>query len=55
MRILFLNDLFDPRIGSSIRQMYQHAERLRELGHETRLATAVQDPAEAGETRSSRF
>jgi glycosyltransferase involved in cell wall biosynthesis len=51
MRILFLNDLFDPRIGSSIRQMYQHAERLRELGHETRLATAVQDPAEAGETR----
>jgi len=50
MRILFLNDLFDPRIGSSIRQMYQHAERLRALGHETALLTAVQDPGEAGET-----
>ena len=50
MRILFLNDLSDPRIGSSIRQMYQEAERLRELGHETALATATQDPAEAGET-----
>jgi hypothetical protein len=50
MRILFLNDLSDPRIGSSIRQMYQHAARLRELGHETALVTAVQDPAQVGET-----
>ena len=50
MRILFLNDLSDPRIGSSVRQMYQHAEALRGLGHETALATAVQDPAEEGET-----
>jgi glycosyltransferase involved in cell wall biosynthesis len=49
MRILFLSDLSDPRIGSSIRQMYQHAESLRALGHETALATAVQDPAEVGE------
>ena len=30
MRILFLNDLCDPRIGSSVRQMYQEATRLRE-------------------------
>ncbi|MFN0009488.1 MAG: glycosyltransferase family 4 protein [Planctomycetota bacterium] len=28
--------------------MYQHAERLRELGHETELATAVQDPSQVG-------
>lgn len=50
MKVLFLNDLSDPRIGSSIRQMYQHAARLRELGHETALVTAVQDPAQVGET-----
>ena len=50
MRILFLSDLSDPRIGSSIRQMYQHAERLRALGHETELATAVQDRSEVGTT-----
>src|SRR5262245_16025212 len=49
MRILFLSDLSDPRIGSSIRQMYQHAERLRALGHETERATAVQEPASVGE------
>jgi glycosyltransferase involved in cell wall biosynthesis len=48
MRILFLSDLHDPRIGSSIRQMYQHAEALRALGHETELATAVQDPDQVG-------
>lgn len=50
MRILFLNDLSDPRIGSSIRQMYQEAARLRELGHETAVVTATQDPAGAGPT-----
>ena len=47
MRILFLNDLSDPRIGSSIRQMYQEATCLRGLGHETALVTAVQSPSEA--------
>ena len=50
MRGLFLNDLSDPRIGSSIRQMYQQGARLRELGHETALATAVEDASQAGET-----
>lgn len=50
MRVLFLNDLSDPRIGSSIRQMYQQGARLRELGHETALATAVEDASQAGET-----
>jgi glycosyltransferase involved in cell wall biosynthesis len=47
--VLFLNDLFDPRIGSSVRQMYQHAARLRELGHEALILSATQDPAAAGE------
>jgi glycosyltransferase involved in cell wall biosynthesis len=49
LRILFLSDLSDPRIGSSVRQIHELGERLRELGHETALATAVQDPAETGE------
>jgi glycosyltransferase involved in cell wall biosynthesis len=50
VRILFLNDLSDPRIGSSIRQMYQEATRLRELGHETALVSATQDASEVGES-----
>jgi glycosyltransferase involved in cell wall biosynthesis len=50
MRILFFNELSDPRIGSSIRQMYQEAKRLRELGHETALVTCTQDQGEVGET-----
>lgn len=48
MRILFLNDLWDPRIGSSIRQMYQQAERLRALGHETAVASTTEDPGLVG-------
>ena len=50
MRVLFLNDLHDPRIGSSIRQMYQEAARLRELGHATVLVTCTQDRALATPT-----
>jgi glycosyltransferase involved in cell wall biosynthesis len=45
VRILFLNDLDDPRIGSSIRQMYQQAERLRALGHEAAVVSSTQDRA----------
>jgi glycosyltransferase involved in cell wall biosynthesis len=48
LRVLFLNDLSDPRIGSSVRQMHQHAARLRELGHATALVTAVREPSRAG-------
>lgn len=48
MRILFLNDLWDPRIGSSIRQMYQEAARLRELGHEAAVVSTTPDPALVG-------
>ena len=50
MRILFLNDLSDPRIGSSVRQMYQHAACLRAQGHETALVTAVPERADATPT-----
>ena len=50
MRVLFLNDLSDPRIGSSVRQMYQQAACLRGLGHEAAVVTAVQDPDAVGET-----
>jgi glycosyltransferase involved in cell wall biosynthesis len=50
MKVLFLNDLDDPRIGSSIRQMYQEAARLRELGHETAVVSSTQDPKLAGPT-----
>jgi glycosyltransferase involved in cell wall biosynthesis len=54
MRILFLNDLSDPRIGSSVRQMYQHAACLRRLGHEAAIVTAVQDAADATPTEIER-
>jgi glycosyltransferase involved in cell wall biosynthesis len=43
LRILHLNDLSDPRIGSSIRQMYQLAARQREAGHEAAVLTATPD------------
>ena len=48
MRILFLIDLWDPRIGSSIRQMYQHAEGLRALGHETAIVSTTTKTEEVG-------
>lgn len=48
MRVLFLNDLCDPRIGSSIRLMYQEAEELRARGHQTTVISTTKDPAEAG-------
>jgi glycosyltransferase involved in cell wall biosynthesis len=48
VRILFLNDLWDPRIGSSVRQMYQEAAALRSRGHEVAVASATQDRASIG-------
>ena len=48
MRILFLIDLWDPRIGSSVRQMYQHAECLRERGHETAVISTTTERADCG-------
>ena len=51
MRVLFLNDLHDPRIGSSVRLVYQLAERLRARGHSTLLVSTTPDPAQATPTR----
>ncbi len=51
MRVLFLCEIFDPGVGSSVRQMYQEAERLRALGHQTAVVSCTQDPAQAGETQ----
>jgi glycosyltransferase involved in cell wall biosynthesis len=50
MRVLMLNDLWDPRIGSSVRQMYQHAARLRELGHEVAVVSTSPRRDEVGTT-----
>lgn len=48
MRILFLNDLADPRIGSSVRQMYQEAAVLRARGHDVAIVTATQERSATG-------
>ncbi len=50
MRLLFLNDLHDPRIGSSVRQMYRLAEHLRCLGHESAVVSTTPDPGQASAT-----
>lgn len=50
MRILFLNDLWDQRIGSSVRQMYQHADELRTRGHDVLCFSTTPDPELVGET-----
>jgi glycosyltransferase involved in cell wall biosynthesis len=50
MRILHFNDLSDPRIGSSIRQMYQLAALQRAAGHDAAVLTAVPDPKDATPT-----
>ena len=51
MRILFLNDLHDPRIGSSVRLVYQLAERLRARGHATLLVSTTTDKQLATPTK----
>ena len=48
MRVLILNDLWDQRIGSSVRQMYQHAAVLESLGHETLVVSTTPDPKLVG-------
>ncbi|MCC7014075.1 MAG: glycosyltransferase family 4 protein [Planctomycetes bacterium] len=48
MRILFLNDLWDPRIGSSVRQMYSQSELLRADGHETVIVSTTPERALVG-------
>ena len=50
MRILFLTEIPDPGVGSSVRQMYQHAHWLRAQGHEVRVVSTVRDAQEATPT-----
>ncbi|MFT5049091.1 MAG: glycosyltransferase involved in cell wall biosynthesis [Chlamydiales bacterium] len=50
MRILFFTEIDDPGVGSSTRQMYQQAECLRALGHDTAVVSAVRKREDAGET-----
>jgi len=50
MRVLFLCEVGDPGVGSSTRMMYQHAARLRELGHATAAVAAVRKPGQATPT-----
>lgn len=50
MRVLHLNDLHDPSIGSSIRQMYQLAELQRAAGHEAAVLTATPQERDATPT-----
>jgi len=49
--VLFLTELGDPGVGSSVRQMYQEAARLRELGHETAVVSCTQERDAARETQ----
>ncbi|MBL4771084.1 MAG: glycosyltransferase family 4 protein [Planctomycetes bacterium] len=50
MRILFLTEIPDPGVGSSVRQMYGHAAWLREQGHEVCVVSTVRDAADATPT-----
>ena len=50
MRVLFLCEIPDPGVGSSVRQMYQEARLLRELGHEVAVVSTVRERERATET-----
>lgn len=50
MRILFLTEIPDPGVGSSVRQMYQHARWLRAQGHEVRVVSTVRSADDATPT-----
>ncbi len=50
LRILFLAEIPDPGVGSSVRQMYGHANWLKERGHEVCVVSTVRDPAHASPT-----
>ncbi|MEM9802445.1 MAG: glycosyltransferase family 4 protein [Planctomycetota bacterium] len=47
MRILFLCEIPDPGVGSSVRQMYGLARELRSRGHRTAVVSTVRDEADA--------
>lgn len=50
MRILFFCEIYDPKVGSSTRQMYGLARELRARGHKTAVVSTVRKPSEATPT-----
>ncbi len=50
MRVLFLTEIPDPGVGSSVRQMYSEAAELRRLGHEAIVVSTVRKAADATPT-----
>lgn len=50
MRILFLNEIADPGVGSSVRMTFELCRALRERGHETCVVSTVRNPQEATPT-----
>lgn len=50
MRILFLTEIPDPGVGSSVRQMYSLAKELRGQGHQTAVVSTVRNAADATPT-----
>lgn len=51
MRILLLNDLHDPRIGSSVRLGYQLARQFMAQGHQVEIVSTTEDAEQATPTR----
>lgn len=47
MRILFLTEIPDPGVGSSVRQMYSLAKELRAQGHQTAVVSTVRNAVDA--------
>jgi glycosyltransferase involved in cell wall biosynthesis len=50
MRILLLNDLHDPRIGSSVRLCYQLARQFASAGHVAEIVSTSEKAADSGPT-----
>ena len=47
MRILFLNEISEPGVGSSVRMTFELCRALRERGHETAVVSTSRNPQEA--------
>jgi glycosyltransferase involved in cell wall biosynthesis len=50
VNVLFLCEIPDPGVGSSVRQMYGLARELRARGHRTAVVATVRDPGDATPT-----
>ncbi len=50
MRVLFFCEIYDPKVGSSTRQMYGLARELRARGHKTAVVSTVRKASDATPT-----